>query len=60
MHGLVVGLCYESSPKSDRYTKRIQKLPSSCALSTKRTIDSSQLVLRHGFGNIKSYVSRVL
>ena len=60
MRDLVVGLCYERSPKGDRYPKRIQKPPSSCALSRKRSLDSSQLVLRHGFGNIKSYVSRVL
>ena len=60
MRDLVVGLCYESSPKCDRYPKRIQKPPSSCALNRKRSFDSSQLVLRRGFGNIKSYVSRVL
>ena len=60
MRDLVVGLCYETSPKGDMHPNRIQKPPSSCALSRKRSLDSSQLVLRRGFGNIKSYVSRVL
>ena len=60
MRDLVVGLCYESSPKGDRYPKMMQKPPSSCALNRKRSFDSSQIVLRHGFGSIKSYVSRVL
>ena len=60
MRDLVVDLCYESSAKGDRYPNRIQKPPCSCALSRKGSLDSSQLVLRCGFGNIKSYVSRVL
>ena len=53
MHDLVVGLCYESSPKGDRYPKRRQKPPSSCALSRKRSFDSSQLVLSFGYGSIR-------
>ena len=60
MRDLVVGLCYKSSPKGDRYPKRIQNPSSSCAFSRKRSYDSSQLVSRRAFGNIKSYVSRVL